>query len=91
MEHAHLSLSLAGLSFAGSPIGVPDDNAPGSFVFGMQCTGTGCRTRLAIDISTRLSGAVVMWGWGGYLPAETLSGSTLLSWSSNPEWLGFLA
>jgi hypothetical protein len=30
MELAHLSLSLAGLLSAGSPIGVPNDNAPRS-------------------------------------------------------------
>ena len=35
MELALLSLPLVSLSFAGPPISVLDDNAPGSFVFGM--------------------------------------------------------
>ena len=26
-----------------------------------------CHTDLATDIATRLSGAVVIWGWGGYI------------------------
>jgi hypothetical protein len=90
MEPAHLSLSLAGLSSAGSPIDVLDDNALGSFVFGMRYTRMDCHTGLATDIATRLSWVPVIWGWGGYLPAETPNGLTLLSWSSNPEWLGFL-
>jgi hypothetical protein len=79
MELVCLSLSLAGLSFTGSLIGVPDDNAPGFFGLNMQYTSMGCRNRLVINILTRLSGAVVMWEWGGYLPVETLNGLTPLS------------
>jgi hypothetical protein len=84
------SLSLAGLSSAGSPIDVLDDNALGSFVFGTRYTRMDCYNDLGTDIATRLSWVPVIWGWGGYLLAETPNGLTLLSWSSAPEWLGFL-
>jgi hypothetical protein len=72
-------------SLVGFPISGRHGNAPGSFALDMQYTGIGCRTRLAIDISTRLSGAAVMWGWGGYLPVEIPNGLTLLSCFVTPE------
>src|SRR6187402_524035 len=83
------SLSLAGLSSAGSAIDVLDDNALGSFVSGTRYTRMDCHTDLATDIATRLSWVHVIWGWGGHLPAETPNGLTLLSCSLNPEWFGF--
>ena len=55
MELAYLSLSLAGLSSTGSPIDVRDDNALGSFVFGIRYIYMDCYTSLVTNIATRLS------------------------------------
>jgi hypothetical protein len=79
IELIRLSLSLAGLSFTGSLISVPDDNAPGFFGLNMQYTSIGYYNRLIINILTRLSGAIIIWEWGGYLLVETLNGLTPLS------------
>jgi hypothetical protein len=90
IEPAPLFLSLASLSSMGFPISVQRGNALGFFELSMQYISMGFYNRLIIDILTRLSWALAMWGWGGYLPAELLNNSTLLSWFSTLEWPGFL-
>lgn len=73
----------------GSPIDALVDNNLGSFVFDTRYTRMDCHNDLATDNVTRPSWVLAMWRWGDYLPGETLNGSTLFSWFSNPEWLGF--
>jgi hypothetical protein len=55
MEPVYLSLFLAGLSSAGSPIDIHNDNALGSFVFSTRYIRMDCYTNLATNIATRFS------------------------------------